>query len=238
MPPLITAGGIQSINFSMYEYFKRLLKNKYHDISHLHKVFYAGTISGSIISVITTPITCVKVQQQLSTSKGIIACSKHMYNTYGIRAFYRGYSTYFIMESFGRGIYLYIYEGTKICIRRNYHLLSKDKSIRNNSVIVEENLMIRMMSAATAGCLSWLSVYPLDVIKSRMQLDINRSLYSSTIDCASKIYHQHGVRGFSKGLTYTLIRAAPVASTILPVYEYTKDTIENSLTNYNNVPSN
>jgi solute carrier family 25 (mitochondrial carnitine/acylcarnitine transporter), member 20/29 len=214
-PPLLTAGVVQSINFSLYELFKRKLRQRY-NLSHLSSVFCGGFSAGTLISFMTSPISCVKLQQQLSTTKGIIACSMEMYKMRGLRSFYRGFGPFFIMESYGRGVYLFIYERTKL-------------SLRSQTIANEETLPIRMAAAATAGCLSWLSVFPLDVIKSRMQLDLTGIKYKSTLGCAISIYKEHGYRGFFRGLSFTMIRAAPVASTILPIYEFSKDQIEKML---------
>lgn len=50
--------------------------------------------------------------------------------------------------------------------------------------------------------------------------------YSGVVDCIKKIYAAGGVKSLFRGISFTLIRAAPVAATILPVYEHVKDSIE------------
>lgn len=141
LPPLLTAGIMQSINFSLYEHFKGYWKTNW-NFTHLQAVFLGGTMSGTLISLITSPIACVKIQQQIMTRKGIIDCSKSMYTNYGIKSFYKGFGPFFIMESFGRGIYLWVYESTKLLLRSNGGT-TKD--------LKEETLGIRMISAANAG---------------------------------------------------------------------------------------
>ena len=120
-PPLISVGFIQSINFSIYEYSKckidEVMHSKMHvgkylnpyyitnnsDINHLMNVFTAGTISGSCISIITAPISIVKLHQQVATEKGIIKCVNDIYMKAGINGFYRGFGSVVILESLGRG---------------------------------------------------------------------------------------------------------------------------------------
>ena len=80
-----------------------------------------------------------------------------------------------------------------------------------------------MLAAAVAGVASWVVFYPLDVVKSRMQLDFNRKIYRSTWHCLKKTYQEGGLSALYRGIGYTVIRAAPVASTILPIYETVKD---------------
>jgi solute carrier family 25 carnitine/acylcarnitine transporter 20/29 len=66
-------------------------------------------------------------------------------------------------------------------------------------------------------------VYPLDIIKTRIQttpmdapLDSRRILA-----VARQIVEQHGWRRLFRGLNITVIRAFPVNGIIFPVYEYT-----------------
>ena len=253
VPPLLTAGFMQSINFSLYERFKKLTFNffgntfnievsdrQHHIPLYLSSVFFGGAISGSIISIIANPISLIKVQQQLATKKGVLDCAKNLYTKYGIMGFYRGYCCMFIMESYGRGVYLLTYEFSKL--QYPFLLNSINNTLNNNNNNKEESigihyfdetsLLVRMMSAATAGCTSWLSIYPCDVIKTRMQLDIERVKYKSCIDCFFKILQEGGIRYLFRGIIYTLIRAAPVAATILPIYEYTKELCDLHLISY------
>lgn len=63
---------------------------------------------------------------------------------------------------------------------------------------------------AAAGYALWASVYPVDVIKSKIQtdsLDPSKAKYKGMIDCAVKTWRQGGVKGFTNGLTPTLIRS-------------------------------
>lgn len=226
LPPLLTSGAISSLTFSMYEYFKSRLREDL-SFSHLSAVFVSGTISGAIISIVTSPISCVKLQQQLSTTKGIIPTIYHMKQSHGVLSFYRGYSPFFIMESFGRGVYLHNYEFSKSFLKRRvWPQIFPMKEMKHDT---NDSLTIRMISAAYAGCSSWLAVYPFDVIKSRLQLDIKREKYRSIQGCIRHIYMEHGISGFFRGLSFTMIRAAPVAATVLPVYEFAAEKIDGIL---------
>jgi len=111
----------------------------------------------------------------------------------------------FIMESFGRGVYLWTYEGIKNALDGNELIGSVSQKV---------------CSAACAGCFSWFVVYPCDVIKSRMQMDVSCKLYQSFFDCLFQTYKEGGIRALSRGMLFTMIRAAPVASVVLPIYDY------------------
>lgn len=265
IPPLATAGVMQSINFSCYEAFRKIsipilkdryntqyIDNKNNQNLYLLSIFISGACSGSFISLIATPISLIKVQQQVSTKASVLTCAYNIYNQYGIRRFYRSYCTMFVMESYGRGVYLATYEGTKMVLPGVFNSINRhfspptkytterstssqldmtpsSSSSSSSSEYTESSLLVRMCSAATAGCTSWTSIYPLDVIKSRMQMDISGSKYTTCIDCMTKTWKEGGMRLMFRGIQYTLIRAAPVAATILPIYEFSKDYLDSVL---------
>ncbi len=148
---------------------------------------------------------------------------------------YRGFGPNVMLESPGRGIYLFTYELVKMLLNQQQHV--KETGAVNLPIHalydkhglhcdVEERLSTRMIAAAVAGCTSWTALYPLDVIKSRLQLDRQGLKYKGTLDCLVKTYKEGGMRSLYSGLGYTLLRAAPVAATILPIYEWAKNEIE------------
>jgi len=214
LPPLITTGVVQSFNFSLYEKFKRYFSDEKR--SHLSTVFISGTLAGSFVSLLTGPIGVIIFQQQIVSSKGIISVVSNICRCFGVSAFYRGFGPLFLMESFGRGIYLWTYESVKMYIERN-------------NILDQSNLVTKVCAAATAGCFSWMVVYPCDVIKSRVQVDLSRSIYKSSIDCLKRTWKEGGIRALNRGITFTMIRAAPVASAVLPIYEITQEYLESKL---------
>ena len=72
-----------------------------------------------------------------------------------------------------------------------------------------------MISGGVAGTCFWLSNYPIDVIKNRIQAspDVKPPLYDGFVDCARKIYRKEGWRGFTRGLSVCLIRSLPANAT-------------------------
>jgi hypothetical protein len=55
-------------------------------------------------------------------------------------------------------------------------------------------------------------IYPVDVIKSKLQtdsLDPKKAQYKGMLDCAAKTWRAQGWKGFTGGLTPTLIRSVP-----------------------------
>ncbi len=240
IPPVSTAGVTQSINFALYEYFRRHLKDKYKIGSgdYLKVVFYSGCASGSIISVLTNPISVVKIQQQVASNKSVIQCSADIFRNGGVRSFYRGFLAMFIGESIGRGVYLGTYETCKLFIgnARSKDFCGIDDfidacrvTVNSDHVRANETMSTRVVAAACAGVFSWLVMYPCDMVKSRMQLDHMGTTYRGMWHCLSTLWKEGGIPGIYRGLGYTVLRAAPVAGTILPIYEYTKELVDSSL---------
>lgn len=67
-------------------------------------------------------------------------------------------------------------------------------------------------------------IYPLDVVRTKLQADAlapGNNKYSGMMDCFRQTMAQGGLRAFFNGLGFTLLRSAPVASAVLPMYDYT-----------------
>lgn len=74
-----------------------------------------------------------------------------------------------------------------------------------------------------AGEVLWLSSYPFDVIKSKMQTDGfgAQQKYPTMRACFSATWRADGIRGFWKGIGPTLARAMPVSAGTFAVVEMT-----------------
>lgn len=82
--------------------------------------------------------------------------------------------------------------------------------------------MKRIQIILFSGLVSWLIVYPVDMLKSRMQIDgITTTQYTSTYDCLQKTIKSSGVQSLFRGLTPTLIRAFPVNAATFTVVTWT-----------------
>ena len=212
-------------------------------LDHLSITFWGGWLSGVILCVVSTPIQVIKIQQQVATEQGIPDTIRHLYRTAGWRSFYRAFTSMQVLEGPGRGVYFGVYELMKIQINNFKYRLRDGHTTDGDGVychrlellkpeytpdFVEER-STRMLAAATAGVTSWIFAYPFDVIKSRMQLDYSGQKYKSTYQCFRDTYREGGIKALYSGISYTIVRAAPVAATILPIYETVKEYLEQRL---------
>jgi hypothetical protein len=222
LPPLMTSGIMNSLNFAIFEKQREILLYR-HSLSKTssQSVFLSSATAGAVISLVTSPIGLVKVQRQkvagISTEpRGYIEMIRSIAAKQGLGGFYRGFTPMLWMESCGRGFYMVIYFNLKPWLSNFFY----------GSDVESESLSVRMTAAAVAGCVSWISVYPVDVIKSKLQADVEAKQYKNFLDCIKQTYQLGGLRALTRGISYTLIRAAPTAATVLPVYEYVKDFLE------------
>jgi len=211
LAPLLTTGLVQSLNFSGFEAVKRTLHADSSTPAPL-RVFWAAGCGGTLfVTLITCPSQRIKIQQQ-SSSKGIgmLQCVSNIVKTQGIAGLYKGYAIHLILECFGRGWYMTAYEATKRYLYPNFAEGGRDSS--------NIPLHKRMAAGACAGVVGWTSIYPLDVVRSRIMAQ-REPIYSGAIDCAVKTFREGGFPIFFRGIKFSLVRAAPVAACVLPTYD-------------------
>ncbi|GBF97772.1 mitochondrial arginine transporter [Raphidocelis subcapitata] len=82
---------------------------------------------------------------------------------------------------------------------------------------------VQLLAGGLAGMLAWLSVYPLDLIKSRIQAQpAAASQYAGAWDCAVRSFREEGGAAvFTRGLGATLGRAFVVNAAIFACFEAT-----------------
>merc|ERR1712173_398180 len=74
------------------------------------------------------------------------------------------------------------------------------------SEILSLDMLKLSMAGGIAGCTCWISSYPADVIKSRLQTDgfSEKPMYNGTWDCVQKSWRAEGWRWMFKGLVASM----------------------------------
>ncbi|XP_068803129.1 mitochondrial basic amino acids transporter [Struthio camelus] len=170
--------------------------------------FIAGSAAGAIQCVICCPMELAKTRMQLQGTgeyklkmknyKNSLDCLIKIYRKEGLRGINRGMVSTLMRETPSFGFYFLTYD----CLTRYLGCEAED------SYVIPKLLF----SGGMSGIVSWLSTYPVDVIKSRLQADGVGGVtqYSGILDCVRKSYHNEGWRVFTRGLSSTLLRAFPV----------------------------
>ena len=76
-----------------------------------------------------------------------------------------------------------------------------------------------------AGIGFWFFIYPIDLIKSKLQVVKvdSQQQWGGSGALAKGIWAREGLKGFYRGLTPCLLRAFPSAAVTFLVYEYAKE---------------
>jgi solute carrier family 25 carnitine/acylcarnitine transporter 20/29 len=180
------------------------------------EAFVAGLVAGSVVSVVLCPISVVRVQQQNSSRAGHRGLSvREVVSTLtrheGVAGLYRANGLEMFMGGAGRGIYFATYETLK-------------QVIGDNTVLGEH--VFNDSAAAFITSFIWLlSLFPLEVIKTKLQADTmgvspcQRRYLGSMRECARQTYRDGGLRGFYTGFALTLVRSLASSGTALPLYD-------------------
>lgn len=229
-PPMVTTGAVQATYFVMYEHLKMTFSAKSSSIPHFYaKTFMCGSMAGFMISFVTNPVALVKVQLQTSANMTMLQCFRKLHSQNGFRGFYKGLSPMLLMESVGRGAFFSCYEYSK-------------NTLSGGADESQLPMWCRMMAASIAGTLSWALIYPADVVKSRIQMAIpvvdSSVLVGGFVPIPTAravlkmVYSEGGLRGLYRGLSLTLLRAAPISAIGLPLYEMCRNFISVNSRNF------
>ena len=105
----------------------------------------------------------------------------------------------------------------------------------SDSSLKERNIGTQMMESgyrfflgSIAGAIGAFAVYPIDLVKTRMQNQrsgsyVGEVMYRNSFDCFKKVIRHEGVFGLYKGLTVQLIGVAPEKAIKLTVNDLVKD---------------
>lgn len=77
------------------------------------------------------------------------------------------------------------------------------------------------VAGAAGGMLLWTVTFPVDVVKSRIQLDDALPTRGWTLSMM-RVYRTEGVAALYAGLAPTLVRCVPSSAVLFIVFEYTK----------------
>ncbi|KAI8869036.1 mitochondrial carrier [Ramicandelaber brevisporus] len=250
IPPLITVSIIKSFAFSVYEGTKLHLKHTFPaaqsdaksrkwqlDLSgnsiasNTLLCTLSGATSGAFVAVFSCPLELVKVQRQLA----LVIANQQMQNSWlsarevlrakGIMGLYSGFSCHFARDTLGTAVYFGTYEFVKRSIAT--------RSEGDGSQLYKTGPMVHFLAGGMCGVISWLIIFPTDLVKSILQKDVlsPNPGYRGVIDCVRRVYATNGLRGMYRGISVTLIRAFPLHSLNFVVYEGVRDYISKIASN-------
>jgi solute carrier family 25 (mitochondrial thiamine pyrophosphate transporter), member 19 len=178
--------------------------------------FIAGSIAGGVATSVTYPLDLLRTrfaaQGREKVYSSILASIGEISRTEGLRGFYQGLGAGLIQIVPSMGIFFCTYE-----------------SLRGPLATLE--LPFGSSDAASgmlASVIAKTGVFPLDLIRKRLQVQgptrgkyVHRNIpaYKGVFKTLRSILKVEGIRGLYKGLTVSLVKAAPAHAVTMWTYE-------------------
>ncbi|KAF8746059.1 hypothetical protein AX14_000124 [Amanita brunnescens Koide BX004] len=180
--PLMTISFVRAASFTIYNRTKEycwdhnyLCRDNMLDVALTGGL--GGAMSGALISFGSAPFELVKVRRQLeytiAASKhvnltkppGTIEAVKDIVRSNGIAGLYTGFRLHFIRDTSGTALYFLEYDGMR-------HLLGRNRFGEQGptpSWLPIHASLVPFVCGSISGVTSWALIYPLDVVKTKIQ---------------------------------------------------------------------
>ena len=211
--------GVAAINAILFGINGRLMKKFQEQAGKeplkLRYSFISGAVAGSVQVFICSPMELIKLRLQLQTEKMELFhhssdgrlyrspwdAAKKIYQKDGIfRGLGKGFWTTMLREVPSFAFYFGSYD----------FLCRSAVRYQGHSHVNEINPAVICMAGGIGGIMAWVVSYPVDVMKSRLQVDGMEGprRYRGMLDCFRQSSRE-GMGVFVRGLQPTLIRAFP-----------------------------
>ncbi|XPS97494.1 hypothetical protein M3J09_006721 [Ascochyta lentis] len=225
--PILGYGALNALLFMTYNRTLTLLSDSPAAPDSFAKVFLAGATGGFASFVVSAPTELIKCRAQVSTERHATSWSiaKQIWMKDGIRGLYYGGGITSIRDAVGYGFYFWSYEWSKQAWN------SPDDTGRETAMKV-------LMCGGFAGIVTWATIFPLDVIKTRVQTQLlqseplrrgeqqsllhaeARGTQMGAMQIARHAYQSEGAGVFFRGLGICSVRAFIVNAVQWAVYEW------------------
>lgn len=213
MSPMVGVATVNACLFGVYGHLMDLQKKLYGEQHYLCNVFVAGCCSGLANSVISCPSELAKIQLQnqidVKHFSGPWQCLQAVYRGSGVSGCFRGWWATVYREVPSYGVYFGCFEAMRGWCE------GEDGGVDGSRL---------MLVGGLSGVLGWLSTYPFDVAKTRIQaLPVSCRSVPSCTAVILGIYKVEGFRSLFKGLNATILRAFPTNAVIFYTYTLAMD---------------
>ena len=222
-PPLLGIALQNAILFGLQGYFRRFVDES------VKGEMIAGALTGISQTVVTTPIELAKIKLQIQGTgskmsnaerryKGPIQTILQIRRESGVTGCFRGLLGVLVRDTPATAVYF----GSFAYLNNLFIPEDGDINSLRPSVL--------LVTGGLAGMLSWAGLYPIDVVKTRVQAEGFKPYgrYSSYMDCAMVSFKEEGYQWMTKGFGATMLRAFPVnaaiLSTVTLILRYTRPT--------------
>lgn len=216
------AGPAHGIYFASYEMARKSLGNV-RSTSGQNSAM-ANAVAGALATLchdaVMNPVDVIKQRMQIYNSpyRGVLDCTRHVWKTERITAFYRSYTTQITMNIPFQSLHFVVYEFMREWLNPQHNYDPKT----------------HLIAGGTAGALAAAVTTPLDVAKTLLNTQeqnavgaiVNQGhkhpLVSGMIDAVRTIYKLQGFRGYFQGLQARVLYQAPSCAICWSSYEFLK----------------
>lgn len=198
MPPLVGVTPMFAVSFWGYDLGKNLVyyynKKPVSDNTPLTigEISFAGFFSAIPTTLVAAPFERVKVVMQISKSNNsMFQTVKQILKDGGLRSLFKGSVATLARDGPGSAVYFATYE-----------ILKKKLSNGSNDL----SLSAIMIAGGFAGVAMWVTIFPIDTIKSKQQSSVGKI---SIAQVTREIYGKGGVKAFFPGIGPALARSFP-----------------------------
>ncbi|KAJ8116380.1 hypothetical protein OPT61_g2189 [Boeremia exigua] len=225
--PILGYGALNALLFMTYNRTLALLGDTPASPNSFAKVFLAGATGGFASFVVSAPTELIKCRAQVTTERHATSWSiaKQIWMKEGIRGLYYGGGITSIRDAVGYGFYFWSYEW------------SKQAWSSPNDTDKEAAFKV-LMCGGLAGIITWASIFPMDVVKTRLQTQAlqpepvrggeqqtllhseARRTHLGAVQIAKHAYQTEGAGVFFRGLGICSVRAFIVNAVQWAMYEW------------------
>ncbi|KAJ7288670.1 mitochondrial carrier [Mycena rebaudengoi] len=214
--PLLGIAGVNSLLFASYGAARRAI-SPFPQLS-LGQIALAGSIAGAANAVLASPVEMFKVRMQGqyggAGDKRLRVVASEMWAQWGLRrGIMRGYWVTVAREIPAYAGFYTAYEFTKRRFAAHYGAQPLP-------------VWALLASGSTGGIAYWLACYPLDVVKSRIQLRGTPPTGTPVQYIVAElrtIVKESGAAGLFRGLSPSLLRSIPAAASTFAAFELTRE---------------
>ncbi len=193
LPPLLGIGATASLQFGVNENVKKIFNKRNNGKKMtVDQLFISGSLAGLANCIVSAPVENFRIRIQTQSKdnpiyKGSIDCIKKIYGEHGLRGVYKGIVPTLYRDSLGYGFYFAAF--AKIM---EYLAPGQTRS--------EYSLFKIGCAGSISGIILWGSVFPFDVVKTKIQTDsFEKPQYKGIRDCFMKTYQSKGISAFYSG---------------------------------------
>ena len=175
----------------------------------LPQEFQAGAAAGVVAAAVGCPAELIKCRLQSGAGSSTAEAVRTVLQEEGALGLYRGMGSTLLREVPGNALMFGSYAALK-------SKLAESRGCKVDELGAGD----LVLAGGTGGSIYWGLMYPVDVIKSKIQLDTPaQKLYRGTLDAFAKVWRAEGAAGLYRGFTPCLARAFPANAACFLGYE-------------------